>query len=255
MVEFRKVLFTSEHKETLRIELPFYSAFRDLLTVPWLSYFPLELYSSRSGSMELTDFDIIVIGHPKKPFSIDQILEFINYVEEGGCLWIISGNGGDLNWNNNLSELGKQFGIIFESDRVIDTHNNIGKPSWPYITDIIEDQVTLGVKRLIYPIGCSLLTRTRKMKVIAYSDDKNASVETISHEADKKEFSDKSGFFSKDDWIDIGIPHAPIIATTTVKKGKIVAIGTPNFFHDQVIRAEDNHTLILNLFVWMIAEL
>jgi hypothetical protein len=205
--------------------------------------------------MGLSDFDIVVIGHPKKTFSVDQILEYINYVEDGGCLWIISGNGGDLNWNNNLSELGKQFGIIFESDRVIDASNNIGKPSWPYITDIIEDQVTLGVKRLIYPIGCSLLTRTRKMKVLAYSDEKNASVETISHNANKKEFSDKTGFYGKDDWVDIGIPHVPIIATTTVKKGKIVAIGTPNFFHDQVIRAEDNHRLILNLFVWMVTEL
>ena len=250
MVEFRKVLFTSEHHETLRIELPYYSTFRDLLTVPWLSYFPLELYSSRNN-MELTDFDIVVIGHPKKPINI---IEYINFVEEGGCLWIISGNGGDLNWNNNLSELGKQFGIIFQSDRVIDYQNNVGKATWPIITDIIEDQVTLGVKRLIYPVGCSLLTRTRKMKNIAYSDDK-ASVEAINRDANKKEFSDKTGFFGKEDWIDIGIPHVPIIATTTVKSGKVVAIGSPNFFHDQVIHAEDNHTLILNLFVWMITEL
>ena len=253
MVEFRKVLFTSEHYETLKIELPFYSAFRDLLTVPWMSFFPLELYSS-SGEMELTDFDIVVIGHPKKPFSIDQIIEYINYVEDGGCLWIISGNGGDLNWNNNLSELGKQFGIIFQSDRVIDDQNNVGKVTWPIITDIIEDQVTLGAKRLIYPVGCSLLTRTRRMKNIAYSDD-NASVEAINRDALKSEFSDKTGFFGKEDWIDIGIPHVPIIATTTVKTGKIVAIGTPNFFHDQVFRVEDNHTLILNLFVWMISDL
>jgi len=254
MVEFRKVLFTSEHYETLKIELPYYSAFRDLLTVPWLSYFPLELYSSRSETMELTDFDIVVIGHPKKPFSIDDIIDYINFVEDGGCLWIISGNGGDLNWNNNLSELGKQFGIIFQSDRVIDDQNNVGKATWPIITDIIEDQVTLGVKRLIYPVGCSLLTRTRKMKNIAYSDD-NASVEAINRDASKSEFSDKTGFFGNKDWIDIGIPHIPIIATTTVKSGTVVAIGTPNFFHDQVIRAEDNHTLILNLFVWMVSDM
>ncbi|MFX1520445.1 MAG: hypothetical protein ACFFCD_11050 [Promethearchaeota archaeon] len=253
MVEFRKVLFTSEHQETLQIELSYYSAFRDLLTVPWLSYFPLELYSSQDN-MELTDFDIVVIGHPKKTFSIDQIIEYINYVEDGGCLWIISGNGGDFNWNNNLSELGKQFGIIFQADRVVDHNNNVGKPTWPIITDIIEDQVALGVNKLIYPVGCSLLTRTRKMKNIAFSDD-NASVETISRDANKKEFSDKTGFFGKDDWIDIGIPSVPIIASTTVKRGKIVAIGTPNFFHNQVIRSADNHTLILNLFVWMVSEM
>ncbi len=154
MVEFRKVLFTSEHHETLRIELSFYSAFRDLLTVPWLSYFPLELYSSRDD-MKLGDFDIVVIGHPKKLFSIDQIIEYINYVEDGGCLWIISGNGGDLNWNNNLSELGKQFGIIFQADRVVDHNNNVGKPSWPFITDIIEDQVTLGVSETLN-LSCRL---------------------------------------------------------------------------------------------------
>ena len=253
MVEFRKVLFTSEHHETLRIELSFYSTFRDLLTVPWLSYFPLELYSSRDN-MQLSDFDIVVIGHPKKPFSIDEVIEFFSYVEDGGCLWIISGNGGDLNWNNNLSELGKQFGIIFQTDRVVDHNNNFGKPTWPIITNIIEDQVTLGVKRLIYPVGCSLLTRTRKMKNIAYSDDK-ASVETINRDVNKKAFSDKTGFFGKEDWIDIGIPNVPIIASNTVKNGKVVAIGTPNFFHDHVIRTEDNHTLILNLFVWMVAEM
>ena len=253
MVEFRKVLFTSEHHETLKIQLPYYSVFRDILTVPWLSYFPLELYPTRDN-IELSDFDIVVIGHPKKPFSIEEIIEFISYVEDGGCLWIISGNGGDFNWNNNLSEMGKHFGIFFQADRVINPNKNVGKPTWPFITDIIDDQVTLGVKRLIYPVGCSLLTRTRKMKIIAHSDD-NASVEAINRDANKKEFSDKTGFFGKTDWIDIGIPNVPIIVTTTVKSGKVVAIGSPNIFHDQVIHAEDNHTLILNLFVWMITEL
>jgi len=253
MVEFRKVLFTADHHETLRIEAPYYSAFRDLLTVPWLSYFPLELYSSRDNK-ELSYFDIVVIGHPKKPFSIDQIIEYINFVEDGGCLWIISGNGGDLNWNNHLSTLGHHFGIMFNSDRVVDNNNNAGKPTWPIITSLIEDQVTLGVNKLIYPVGCSLLTTTRNVTNIAFSND-NASVEAISRDANKKEFSDKTGFFVKEDWIDIEIPHVPIIAMATAKAGKVVAIGTPNFFHDHVIRTEDNHTLILNLFVWMVSEL
>jgi hypothetical protein len=253
MVEFRKVLFTSERQETLRIELPYYSAFRDLLTVPWLSYFPLELYSSQN-STELSDFDIVVIGHPKKTFSIDQIIEYINYVEDGGCLWMVSGNGGDFNWNNNLSTLGHHFGIMFNSDRVVDHNKNIGRPTWPIITDIIENEVTLDVNKLIYPLGCSLQTTTRNTKNIVFSD-KDASVEAIDKDAKKKDFSEKTGFFGKDDWTDIAIPHVPIIATATVKSGKVVAIGTPNFFHDQVIRSADNYRLILNLFVWMISEM
>ncbi len=69
----------------------------------------------------INDCDILVIGCPQKELLENDIQYIKDFVDSGGSLLIINGEGGDKKHGNNLSKLGVKFGINFD-----DTYYKIG---------------------------------------------------------------------------------------------------------------------------------
>ncbi len=65
--------------------------------------------------------NIFIIGEPKQLFTPEEIEILKKYIEEGGNILILQGEGGDSKNNTNLNDLLKDYGIQFHSDSVVRT--------------------------------------------------------------------------------------------------------------------------------------
>src|SRR6056297_3204389 len=90
-----------------------------------------EAYPITTQSLE--EIDILVFVCPDfskvSKNEIDAIKVWVK--EQGGGLLLLSHAGGDKGRRSNLSELGQQFGLIFENDQCLDKYNNIGVENLP----------------------------------------------------------------------------------------------------------------------------
>lgn len=175
----------------------------------------------------LAPFDILVLACPDNAkFSKQEIETIVNWVkEEGGGLLMLSHAGGDKGRRTNLSELAEQFGIIFENDQVLDKVNNMGVENLPLITNFgFPHPITEDVSSICYRAGCSL---------------------TISN------MSVTPAVSSSADAVPI---ESPLILSTEMGEGRIVAIGSYELFRDNIgggINEEPHSKLSLNIFNWL----
>ena len=71
---------------------------------------------------KLKTANLFIIGGPREKFNQEELEILKKYVEEGGNLLLLEGEGGDLKYNTNLNELLKDYGIQFHGDSVVRTN-------------------------------------------------------------------------------------------------------------------------------------
>ncbi len=218
--------FDLSHKERAKIDEN-YSDLRD-----YLSSNDLVCYNYQEAQITQTtlkSYDIFVLGCPDfAKISNREMSEIENWVkEDGGGLLLLSHAGGDRGRNSNLSELSERFGILFESDQVLDDKNNIGMENLPVMTVFNPPHpITEGITSLCYRAGCSLTVIGQAISI-----------------ASSNETSDP---FS-----------CSLICVSEQGNGRICAIGSYELFRNRIGGGfpQDNHPqLALNIFKWLVSD-
>ncbi len=176
----------------------------------------------------LSAYDVLVVPCPDfSKFSEQEIADIGRWVrEEGGGLLMLSHAGGDKGRRSNLSELAEKFGMIFESDQVIDEKHNCGMGNIPNIKDFVMHPITAGITEICFRAGCSL-TLVGNAIAVASSGEQ------------AQPFS------------------VPVIVAAQCDEGRVVGIGSYEMFRDRIAAGfgESQHSKLLsNIFNWLVSD-
>jgi len=237
--------FDYTHNNKLTIEN---NAFTDFIQFLFDSSFQLGKIESGITQEKLKIYDILIIGVPTLGPNIDsdEIKELIQYVKDGGSLLIVNDGGGDYENKNNLSELTKNFGVIFNSDRLYDNKNFSMDKTHPVIKDFSSHFITRDIIRFVHSNGCTLT-------IDKSIEDEMIDVDSIAYSS---EYTSWHSSLNGDGWHDESKQHLPIIATCHYYLGKVVTIGNLSIFSSlnksYGIKAADNFKLVSNIISWLL---
>ncbi len=237
--------FDQSHNNKLTIEN---TTFADFVQYLFDSDFKLGKIEAGITKEKLNKYDLFIIGVPNlgPNLDTDEINDLVKYVENGGSLLVINDGGGDYENKNNLSELTKNFGIRFNSDRLFDNKFFSEKNSHPIIQDFKSHFITRDIFKIIHSNGCTLIID----KSIENSD---IDVNSI---AFSSETTSWHKIFNGQEWQEKSEQHQPIIAATHYSLGKVIMIGNLSIFSNlnksYGITAADNFKLITNMISWLL---
>jgi len=209
---------------------------------------------------KLKEYDILIIGNPTDTFSEDEFDAMRHHLQEGRSIAIFSSEGGEEDSGSNLNSFLEEYGIWYESDAVVrTTYHKYLNPKHVYLpANSILHQNILSEKRknesdvgttsnskdespddldsgmaLVYPNGCTLDVQPPSLAILSSG--------TVSFPAnrpiggvweDSRHISESS-------------------STNKVRDGsggRLLAIGSSNFFADDWLEKEDNSRL-LNILI------
>ena len=237
--------FDYSHNNKLVIEN---ETFTDFIQYLFNSNFKLGKIEAGISYEKLKKYNIFIIGVPTLDSNLtpEEIEALVKYVNDGGSLLLLNDKGGDYDNKNNLSELTKHFGIIFNSDRLFDDKNFSKKSSHPIIRDFKKHFITKEITEIIHSSGCtlnidkSIETEKIDVKAIAFASEESA----------------RHKFFDGNDWVEEPVQKVPVIGITHFGLGKVVALGNLSLFSSLQqtygINAADNFKLISNIISWLL---
>ncbi len=237
--------FDHSHNNKLTIEN---NAFTDFIQYLFDSDFKLGKIEAGVTYKKLNKYDLFIIGVPTlgPDLDPDEIIDLVKYVKNGGSLLVINDGGGDYENKNNLSELTKNFGITYNSDRLFDNKFFLKKNSHPIIQDFKSHFITRDISQIIHSNGCTLIIDK------SIEDDK-IDVNSI---AFSSETTSWHRFFNGDGWQDESEQHLPIIGVIHYYLGKVIVIGNLSIFSSlnksYGIRSAENLKLITNMISWLL---
>ena len=237
--------FDYTHNNKLTIEN---NAFTDFIQYCFTSGFKLGKIEAGISHDKLEKYDLFIIGVPNlgPELDSDEIKDLGDYIKNGGSLLIINDGGGDYENRNNLSELTKNFGIKFNSDRLFDNKYFSKNNSHPIIKDFRSHFITKDIHKIIHSNGCTL------------SIDKSIESEEIDVKsiAFSSENTSWHSIFTGDGWEDESKQNLSIIGVVHYYLGKVVAIGNLSIFSSlnksYGIKAANNFKLVSNIISWLL---
>ncbi|TKJ19155.1 MAG: hypothetical protein CEE43_16360 [Promethearchaeota archaeon Loki_b32] len=237
--------FDHSHNNKLTIEN---NAFTDFIQYLFDSAFKLGKIEAGFTYEKLNKYDLFIIGVPHlgPDFDIDEISALVKYAKDGGSLLVINDGGGDYENKNNLSELTKNFGIVFNSDILFDNKNFSKDNAHPIIKDFRNHFITRDIYQIIHSNGCSLV-------IDKSIEDENINVNSL---AFSSETTSWHRYFNGNEWQDKSEQQLPIIGATHYGPGKVIVIGNLSIFSSLKksygIRAADNFKLVTNMISWLL---
>jgi hypothetical protein len=200
---------------------------------------------------EIEDANVMIVAFPKREFTLDESKKIMDFVENGGGLFLIGEWANLHNVSENLNAISKQFNIEFRNDRLTDFDDAysrdeemmktvLGVGNMPYmikLVDFTEHPITKDVKSMGYFAGCTLDT-----------DSANALVWT-----DESCFGDRR----IDEFQQISEASGPFIlaAAKEVGKGRVVCMGDTSPFSNRFIVTEDNARFATQTVKWLAGDL
>ena len=175
---------------------------------------------------KLDYYDILVFACPdNSKISKHEINDIAKWVKNGGGLLMLSHAGGDKGRRSNLSELGEQFGIMFENDQVLDEVNNLSVENLPTISEFLfPHPIVEKVGEICYRAGCSLsITGQAIVPVVSSGPNANPA-------------------------------ESPLILAGEVGEGRVVGIGSYEMFRNRItggLAHGYHHQLVYNIFEWL----
>ena len=167
-------------------------------------------------------------------------------VENGGSLMVLGYEFGDQHHESNLESLTKLFGIGFNYDRVVSTHEDLENPLHPVVNISTgpDDELLSGVNRLCFPLSCSLKVRGRARVVLTSGSDTYIEIPSIVNNGIVKRTKRTCG------------TDVPLIAKGFYGEGRVLVLGTWEFLHTKLMERHDvdNSRLFLNAVQWLISK-
>lgn len=210
---------------------------------------------------KLKESNLLLLGGPRAPFNAQELQDIRRYIEEGGRAMIMMNEGGEQKQNTNINALLEQVGISVNSDSVI------RKTFFKY----------LHPKEAFVGNGCLNTELVRAAEGKANQDDEKKQPGMYSKKykdtKDELENRDENGglkfVYPYGCTINVRKPAQPLLSTgpisfpanrpaaafyTSPRKGKLVIIGSMQFFSDEFFEKEDNQKIQEAVFGWLLKD-
>ena len=122
----------------------------------WLGcYYSVEANTTQSLNAELlSEVDVLILKCPTNPYSTEEILAVVEFVSNGGGLWLIGDHTNVFGMNTYLNAIANRFGLHFNNDSTHDLLTRglsvFHRPSW------LAHQVVRNVNEFQFMTSCSL---------------------------------------------------------------------------------------------------
>ena len=192
---------------------------------------------------------IFVIGGSRSSFSPEELGIVKQYLEEGGSLLVMQGEGGDAKYNTNLNELIKEYGITFHGDSVVRTSYF----KYPHPKECFIDTLK------IHPNFLRTIKNVNKQKKIDLMDNDDddgtddALLKIIYPFGQSLDTAENVSVLFNSGIIAYPL-NRPLCAVTTSKskKGKLAVLGSLRFIENEYIDKEENRKVMEGLVKWLL---
>lgn len=177
-------------------------------------------------SSMLANYNVVVFASmfTNREISQSEADALVNYVNQGGKLFLAGEWNYSSNWKNSFNKVGGAFGITSDFNKISDPTDYYEQTTWPVISDIRSHEITQRVNKFVLP-SASSLTVTSPATGVAYTDkDANPASDVV-------------------------------LAVSETESGQLIAaIGDSNFLDNRFMALYDNRTLASNIFDWLAGE-
>ena len=185
--------------------------------------------------LNISPGQVFVIPGPNEKFSAGEIKAIAQFLESGGNLIVMLGEGGESKYDTNINFLLEEYGIMVNPDSVIRTsYFRYFHPKEVLITGgLLNREITKATQSLhhdtdgntasmslLYPFGSTVSVRKPAIPIV--------STGTASYPLNR-----------------------PVCAFAKAGKGKIVVLGSVAFVSDSYIDKEDNYLLLEIILEWL----
>ena len=200
---------------------------------------------------KLKTANLFIIGGPREKFNQEEIEILKKYVEEGGNLLLLEGEGGDLKYNTNLNELLKDYGIQFHGDSVVRTN---------YYKYLHPKECFIDTMKIHPEFLRNIKNIKKKKQIDLLSNDENEEedddcilkmVYPFGQSLDIEKGNNNIGCIFNSGIIAYPLSR-PLCACTMSKsgKGKICVLGSVKYFENNYIEKEENKKVVEGLIKW-----
>ena len=192
---------------------------------------------------------IFVIGGAKSTFNPQELDILRQFIEGGGSMLIVQGEGGDEKYKTNSNDFLKDYGITFHGDSVIRTSYY----KYPHPKECFIDTMKVHPEFLR---SIKNVNKQKKIDLLDNDDDDTGDdallkiIYPFGQSLDTKE--NVSVIFNSGI---IAYPlNRPLCAVTTSKsgKGKLCVIGSLRFIDNDYIDKEENRKVMEGLIKWLL---
>ena len=203
----------------------------------WKDYFML-------AYEDIHNAGLLIFAAPQKPFDETERGLLDKYLENGGSVMFLSGEGGDSKSEANINAVTKKYGITLVNDSVVRTvYHKYPHPKEVFIgngviykpfavaansggkSHLVQTKEDPEKLEFVYPYGCTLEVKSPAQTILS------------------------SGFIS----YPLNRPIAAV-AQTTNGKGRLCVIGAAGMFNDEFY-IKENNLKVLDLFVkWLLRK-
>lgn len=191
-------------------------------------------------SETLSEGDIFIIGGPRRMFSAAEFEAITRFMNEGGSLFCMVGEGGEVKANTNINALLEQYGVVVNNDAV--TRNVYYKYFHPK-----EVLISNGV------LNREFNRASGKRVPGTYSS------------AESSESTDLQFVFPFGATVSVQKPSVPVLSTGSVsfpfnrpicsmyeeKKKKLCVLGSVDMFSDRYLEKEENTKVLDVITKWL----
>ncbi|MHA1454061.1 MAG: hypothetical protein ACTSRD_14480 [Promethearchaeota archaeon] len=236
----KSICFDYSHNNRLEIENTAYAEFIHFL---FTSSYKVGKITTGITPKKLEPYDVLVLGSPfESTFTPNEIEIIIEFVKQGGGLFILHDDGGDETNETNLDELTATFGFTFNKDTLSDSMSYVRQQNRPVITRFENHYVTREVEEFVHASGCTLNVEE------LLSEDENIEIHILARSGLNSFCQDPSGE-EKD------CPNTPVLVAVNYFKGKVIGLGNLSLLSSLSstygFNAYDNNVLISNIFNWL----
>jgi uncharacterized membrane protein len=182
----------------------------------------------------LSAYDVFIVSFPQHNFNEKEIDIAVNFVEEGGGLFLVGEEWNFNRFKSNLNSLSKRFDITFNDDEVLDPVNRVlNSPDrigdyYFSIKELEEHPITEGVDELNIYGGCSLKVNSHSKIIVRGS----------------KHCYSSEGYYKPGDC-------PPLLTSLEFGKGRVVCLGDGSMLRNSFINEGDNKKLAVNIIRWL----
>ena len=200
---------------------------------------------------KLKQSNLFVIAGSKAPFTSDELGIIKKYVEDGGSLLLLQGEGGDEKHNTNLNDIIKDYGITFHNDSVVRTsYYKYPHPKECYIDTLkVHKEFLKSIKTVKKKIGINDdITDTDKN-----TDNDDAELRIVYPYGQSLETAKNVSVIFNSGIIAYPLKR-PLLACTKSKsgKGKIAVLGSLRFIDNMFLDKEENRKVMEGLMKWLL---
>ncbi len=196
--------------------------------------------------------NIFIIGEPKQLFTPEEIEILKKYIEEGGNILILQGEGGDSKNNTNLNDLLKDYGIQFHSDSVVRTS---------YYKYLHPKECFIDTLKVHPEFLKTIKSVNKKKKIDLLDNDDNDDdddsllkiIYPFGQSIDINQNAKNVGVVFNSGIISYPL-NRPLCVCANSKsgKGKICLLGSIKFINNDYIDKEENRKVIEGILKWLL---